>query len=644
MCGIAGILNPGWSQSQRTDACSSLASALAHRGPDDQGHYAPPDQPVGLCHRRLSIIDTSAAGHQPMVSSSGRWVMVFNGEIYNADELRSSCTPAPGFRGHSDSEVLCELIDAHGPGRAAELAVGMFAFAAWDTSEQTLYLVRDRIGIKPLYICRNGSSLAFASEVGALRKLTGMLGGVSRKGLSGYLRFGYVPGNLSIYENASKVDPGGMIEIRSHGSDLQVKSTRWWDIREVVGDPLACTSEEAVDMVRGVVGDCVRDRLVSDRPLGAFLSGGIDSSLVVATMAGLVSGSVRTYSIGFEQAMYDESGHARSVANHLGTDHTERIVKISDVTDIVPRLGGIFDEPFADSSQIPTALVCGLARNDVVVALSGDGGDELFCGYDRYMWSERIWSVLSRIPLPLRQAMSTGLAPIPPSIASMLGSTANALLPRRMKLRNPTDKLSRIRLLLPARDVHDLYWRLLGYWQRPGMVLLDDPMSDFGPRTMMKGFPDLDPQHGMMMADMLGYLPNDILVKVDRTSMNVGLEARVPLLDHRLVELAWRLPLSMKCRDGVGKWPLRRVLADLVPSEHWDRPKQGFGVPIGEWLRGPLRAWAEEYLSTERLDRDGFFRTSVIRRTWQRHLSGRSDAGGQLWTLLMFNSWLDSTR
>lgn len=642
MCGIAGILAPNWSPEQLKASVMSMSECLAHRGPDDSGTFFDDQAGLALAHRRLSIIDTSKAGQQPMCSSSGRWVVVFNGEVYNANELRAACSPSAGFRGHCDTEVLCELIDSVGPRQAAERLVGMFSFAAWDTKERVLYLVRDRIGIKPLYLASNEREIAFASELSALRQIPQVSGGVSASGLAGLLRYGFVPGHLSILEHVQKVCPGTIVKISLKQAHLDISSERWWSITEssrVSNERI--DDQEALDQISLAIENSIRDRLISDRPIGAFLSGGIDSSLVVAGMAALSSAPVQTYSIGFTESLYDESPFARGVARHLGTSHSEQLVTERDVLDIVPELGGMFDEPFADSSQIPMSLVCRLARKDVVVALSGDGGDELFGGYDRYMWSVRLWDQISKIPRSMRRAIALGMTPIPAGLAGMIGRAVNGVVPSRMRVLNPTDKFHRVRRILASRDIHELYQGLMHCFDDPQLLMqqqiIEPDFSSVPTRS------EEDPVESMMLTDLLGYLPNDLLVKVDRTSMNVGLEARVPLLDHRLVELAWSLPMRLKVRDGVGKWALRQLLQRQVPSEFWNRPKQGFAVPIGQWLRGPLRDWGEALLAEERLRMQGYLRPTVVRRLWNRHQSGAVDSGSALWTLLMFQAWLDES-
>ena len=642
MCGIAGILDCTPNRFSRGRQLDAMVSSLIHRGPDDCGATTAFDGRVRLGHRRLSIIDPSSAGHQPMQSRSGRWTIVFNGEIYNAAALaKSAGMTAEDRRGHCDTEILVELIDRQGVQQTIEQCLGMFAFAALDSIEERLYLVRDRIGIKPLYVARRGDVIAFASESKAFDAMPEFSSGVSSSGLASLLTFGYIAGPRSIREHVSKVDPGTLVQI-GFGSDLPtMHSNRWWSVQASMDDPMEPIDDtQAIEAVRGALEVSVRDRLVSDRPLGAFLSGGIDSSLVVATMARVADARVQTYSIGFEDPAWDESSHARAVAAHLGTDHVEHRVTEQDALDIVPSIGGLFDEPLGDSSQIPTLMVCRMARQGVVVALSGDGGDELFGGYSRYAWTMRLWSKLAGIPRPLRVGIAGGVGAVPRGFAAVVSRLVNRCLPPHIQVRNPADKAFLLRRVLPARDPHELYRLLSTPWGDAAAVMLNGPDH----HSSQRFDPPLtdDPWMDMMTTDLQQYLPDDILTKVDRTSMSVALEARVPLLDHRLVELAWRLPLRMKVRGGESKWVLRRILGDMVPASCWDRPKMGFGVPLGAWLRGPLRDWAEALLCESRLHREGYFRAKPIRQTWRQHLSGRIDHGAYLWNILMFQAWLES--
>ena len=616
-------------------------SRLAHRGPDDAGLLTFPDSKLVLGHRRLSIIDTSRAGHQPMVSRDGRWVLVFNGEIYNAKSLASKWGLTDRLQGSSDSEVLCELVAELGPERAAQSAVGMFAFGAWDNHEEILYVVRDRLGIKPLYLACAAGTIAFSSELRALRCIPGLVGDISQAGLASLLRFGYVMGPSTIYDRVEKVMPGTIVSIRANGPSSQIQRKVWWSVEGLCHQPLLDIDDrEAIELVRDSIEQSVADRMITDRPLGAFLSGGVDSSLVVSMMARQSSIPIQTFSIGFDDKAYDEAVGAKSVAQHLGTDHTEFYVGEQDALDVVPQLGHMFDEPFADSSQIPTAILCSITRNSVVVSLSGDGGDELFGGYDRYAWTMRLWNRLSRVPYSVRCLAATTLNSLPNVVLQRIGSAANACAPRRFRVRQPADKAALLAKLLPARTANELYGALVGHWKDPELLLAQTLAPEDHP-----AFPVVeveDPWLRMMGTDLLSYLPDDILVKVDRTSMAVGLEARVPLLDHRVAELALRLPHRMRVRHGETKWVLKQVLSELVPRPLWDRPKSGFGAPVGSWIRGPLRDWVEELLSQERLDEGGHFNANIVRSALSSHLSGRMEMGNYLWDIIMFQSWLEA--
>ena len=642
MCGIAGILDCTSNRSSRGRELDAMVLSQVHRGPDDNGSMAAFDGRVRMGHRRLSIIDPSSAGHQPMQSQSGRWTIVFNGEIYNAVKLaKAAGMTAADRRGHCDTEILVELIDRQGVQRTIEQCAGMFAFAALDSIEERLYLVRDRIGIKPLYVARKGDVIAFASESRAFDVMPEFSSGVSAPGLASLLTFGYIAGPRSIREHVSKVRPGTLVQI-DFAQDLPtMRSIQWWSVQTSMDDSMEHVDDsQAIEAVRDAIEVSVRDRLMSDRPLGAFLSGGIDSSLVVAMMARVADQRVPTYSIGFEDPAWDESAHARAVAAHLGTHHVEHRVTEQDALDIIPSLSGLFDEPMGDSSQLPTLMLCRMARQGVVVALSGDGGDELFGGYSRYAWTMRLWSKLAGIPRPLRMGIASGMIAMPRNLAAVVLRLVNRLLPPHIQVRNPADKASLLRRVLPARDPHELYRLLSTPFGDAAAVMIHGPDDDSSQR-FEPPFID-DPWIDMMTTDLQQYLPDDILTKVDRTSMSVGLEVRVPLLDHRLVELAWRLPLHMKIRNGQSKWVLRRILEDMVPASCWDRPKMGFGVPLGSWLRGPLRDWSESLLDESRLNREGIFRVKPIRRTWERHLAGNVDHGAYLWNILMFQSWMES--
>ena len=643
MCGIAGFFDLHRGLPDPQEILRGFAHGLSHRGPDDSGLFYDSAVGIGLSHARLSIIDTSPAGHQPMASRDGRWTIVFNGEIYNFNDLKSQVSAPEQLRGYSDTEVLCELIAQVGVCAAAESAVGMFAFAAWDSEQQKLHLVRDRVGIKPLYLALNGAMAAFASESRVLTQIPGLCGAVSRDALHSLLQLGYIPGTLSIHENVCKVQPGSCVTLWSADGTIQMERTVWWSADQVANEGIISgTDSELLSELDSVLSSSISSRLISDRPLGAFLSGGIDSSLVVAAMTRLSTDVVQTFSIGFEDPGYDESGHARTIANHLRTDHTEHRVTERDILDVVPTIGGLFDEPFADSSQIPTLLLCRMTRQDVIVALSGDGGDELFGGYDRYEWTVRLWKLINRIPAPIRYSSSFSIDALPNWFTVSFVKIASRLFPKHLRIRNPSAKATLLSSVLRSKSIDDLYFNIRTQWHPLRRTLAGgdrDPLE-----LQLPSLDHHDERHQMMLWDQCNYLPDDTLVKVDRASMSVGLEARVPLLDHRLVELAWRLPPKMKVRHGESKWALRRLLERDVPRELWDRPKMGFGVPLGAWLRGPLRDWAESLIDESQLIQEGHFNASLIRKVWNQHLSGTIDHSDALWDVLMFQSWLESKR
>jgi asparagine synthase (glutamine-hydrolysing) len=638
VCGIAGVLTS--STAARTTLerdAMAMADALAHRGPDDHGIWTDLDAGIALTQRRLSIVDLSPAGHQPMISADGRFVISFNGEIYNFQDIRPELE-ARGikFRGHSDTEVMVEAFAAYGIAPTVKRLIGMFAIAVWDRRERTLTLIRDRLGIKPLYWAKAGGLLLFGSELKALRAYPGFTPGIDRAALAAYMRHNYVPAPYSIYQGVHKLEQGTILTL-PFGGEPHIE--RFWDARQVAlaaqSDLLVGSDVEITDRLEELLRDAVKRRMVADVPVGAFLSGGIDSSVVVALMKAANTGPVRTYTIGFEHSGYDEATHAAAVAKHLGTDHTEMIVSPQDALDVIPRLPEYYDEPFADSSQIPTYLVSAMTRQHVTVALSGDGGDELFGGYTRYQLASRL-RALRLLPRPLRTAMAHMIAAVPADRWSQLLS----FVPEKMRPRQVGDKLHKFATVLPCDGDTELYRRLVTHWEPDQIVLhareskgvLWDPKID-------TDFPELLPR--MQFLDLVTYLPDDILTKVDRASMAVALEARVPLIDHRVVEFAWRLPPSAKIRSGVSKWLLREVLYRHVPKELIERPKMGFGVPLGEWLRGPLREWAENLLSAQRLREGGFFDSARVRQIWSEHLSGDHNRQYMLWNVLMFESWRD---
>jgi asparagine synthase (glutamine-hydrolysing) len=614
-----------------------------------------------------------------MHSASQRFVMAYNGEIYNHMELRS-LLEAQGWsapwRGHSDTETLLAGCEAWGLEETLKRAVGMFAIALWDTHTRTLQLARDRFGEKPLYYGWAGAganaSFVFGSELKALRAYPGFANPVSREALALYMRFTYVPAPHSIYRNVYKLEPGCVLTLSGALADqplaapvqaLRPPAThaglslhRWWALANVVQAGVQqqfADDADAVNALEGALKEAVRVQSLADVPLGAFLSGGIDSSTIVALMQQQASQPVKTFTVGFEEAGFNESPHARAVAQHLGTEHAELFVSAAQAQAVIPQLPQMYDEPFADSSQIPTHLVCKAARQQVTVALSGDAGDELFGGYNRYFWGPRIWSRLAWMPYPARQALGAAIHAVPTAGWDALSRPVNALLPGGKGIARAGDKAHKLAARLGGvRNVDDLYRSLVSEWQDPAQIVKG--VDVLGVSTLQEPPSLLDdplPAHGleqsqlrMMYRDSTTYLPDDILCKVDRAAMVTSLETRVPFLDHRVAELAWQLPLNMKIRGNQGKWALRQVLYKYVPRELIDRPKAGFGIPLGQWLRGPLRDWAENLLTESRLQAEGYFYPGPIRTKWAEHLSGQRDNTASLWAVLMFQAWLDEVR
>lgn len=633
-----------------------MVGAIRYRGPDDSGVWTDPSAGVGLGHARLSILDLSPEGHQPMSSRTGRYVLAYNGEVYNFAELRSELeTAGATFRGHSDTEVILAAFEAWGIDKSVQRFVGMFAFALWDREERRLHLVRDRLGIKPLYFGWVGSSFVFASELKAICSCTEFEPVVDRGALGLFMRLAYVPAPHSIYRDVYKLMPGCMFSVglpqvlsrkdfAASPDDVSAswRPLRYWSAKQVAEEgtrhPLRVSEADALVELERLLREAVRLRMVADVPLGAFLSGGVDSSLVTALMQSQSTAPVRTFTIGFNEEEYNEAVHAKNIAAHLGTAHTELYVAPEQARAVIFKLPELYDEPFGDSSEIPTFLVSELARGHVTVALSGDGGDELFAGYNRYFLGRRLWSQIGRVPECFRHGIAQTIRAFSPESLSALFHALRFFVP---SMQSPGDKLHKLAEILATHDADTMYVGLVSLWKDPPTVVIGgrEPLTTLMDRRQWARLDDFTLR--MMYLDLVTYLPDDILTKVDRASMAVSLEARVPLLDHRLVEFAWRLPLSMKIRrEGEGKWLLRRVLDRYVPPPLIERPKMGFGVPIDQWLRGPLREWAEELLAEPRLRQEGYFFPEPIRKKWEEHLSGRRNWQYLLWNVLMFQSWL----
>jgi asparagine synthase (glutamine-hydrolysing) len=635
MCGFAGILDtdPQLTNHAMADLVGRMADALRARGPDDSGVWTDAEAGIALGFRRLSILDLSPAGHQPMISANGRFVIVFNGEAYNFAALRAELeSHGVVFRGGSDTEVVLEACAYWGFLPTLRRLNGMYAIALWDRAKRTLSLARDRLGIKPLYLARMGASWLFASQPAAFVPHPAWSPRLDRGALKAFFRFNYVPAPATIWRNVEKLMPGSWAILRAEGG---IERGRYWNLRDEAARPRFrdLDTRIAADELETLLTDSVRGQMVADVPVGAFLSGGIDSSTVVALMQAVAGDrKVRTFTIGFPVRAYDESVAAAAVAKHLGTEHTQMIVTPDDAMSVVPFLPEIYDEPFADASQIPTFLVSRLTRQSVTVALSGDGGDEGFAGYNRYDALPH-WQKLSSIPMGMRNLAARAVRALAPRHWDRLFGSFGVRTPQA------GDKLHKAAHIATAGTVEELYRRLVSQWQVPDEVVrgapdLPHPADD---PDLARAIPD--PVQRLQYLDFATYLPDDILAKVDRASMAVGLEARVPLLDHRVVEFALRLPDALKRRDGRGKYLLRQVLYRHVPPNLVDRPKTGFAIPIGAWLRGPLRDWAEELLDPRQLRADGLLDAATVRAAWAEHLSGSRNLQYQLWGVLMFQGW-----
>ena len=657
MCGIAGFWDPGNRLGAERAAAElrCMTRAIRHRGPDDEGYFQDAASGIALGHRRLSVVDLSPEGHQPMRSASGRFVVVYNGEVYNHRALRQELArQGAAFRGHSDTEVMLAAIEQWGLHGALQRFIGMFAFALWDRREHALSLVRDRLGIKPLYYGRVGARFVFASELKAITAVPGFDNTIDRDALCLLLRYSYIAAPHSIYRGLRKLEPGTVLtldasDVVNGPADAALPASRtraFWSARDVaiagMADRLHLPDAEAADELERLLRDAVALRMEADVPLGAFLSGGVDSSLVVALMQAQSTRPVQTFSIGFREKGYDEATHARAVAKHLHTEHHELYVTAQDALDVVPKLPGMFDEPFSDSSQIPTFLVAQLARRKVTVGLSGDGGDELFGGYRRYFAARNIERGLNWLPSGARGQAARSLARHTGFYESLLAGV-NAAMPSGLKLRRPQAKVGILADMLQAGSQDERYWLMMSHHRHPMEVVLQAAEPLLPTPNPVSASNSIGIVERMMYDDLVTYLPGDILAKVDRASMAVSLEARVPLLDHRVVEFSWRVPIGQKVRGGRGKWLLREVLYRYVPRPLMERPKQGFGVPIGAWLRGPLRDWAEALLDERRLREEGYFEPGHVRQLFARHLAGSAEEGARLWDVLMFQAWLPET-
>ncbi|WP_287600198.1 asparagine synthase (glutamine-hydrolyzing) [Thiothrix sp.] len=649
MCGLAGYLEYQSTRIKPEILLSNMTNTITHRGPDDSGVWYCSRTGIGLAHRRLSIVDLSSSGHQPMQAANGRYVIVFNGEIYNHNKLRAELEQvgqAPTWRGHSDTETLLASFEAWGIETTLLRCIGMFAIALWDKQTQILTLARDRIGEKPLYYGWQGDTFLFGSELKAIKAHPAFRASIDRNALCLYVRHNYIPAPYSIYQGIAKLTPGCILSISRQQREPDIKT--YWSGAEIATQGKARlftgTAEDAVTALESLLKDAIGQQMMADVPLGAFLSGGIDSSTVVALMQAQASRPVKTFSIGFHDDLYNEAPHAKAIAQYLGTDHTELYVTPDDGIAIIPRLPTLYDEPFADSSQIPTLLVSSLARQHVTVSLSGDAGDELFAGYNRYPITANVWNRLSHIPRPLRQLTANAITGISPTSWNRIAAALQGVIPAFKQWKNLGEKLHKGASAMVSKSSADLYLSMTSFWDNPSSLVI----GGVEPPTFLTGnMPALDSLSTvecMMALDLLSYLPDDILCKVDRAAMGISLESRVPFLDHRVVEFAWSLPMEYKLREGQTKWALRQVLYRHVPKTLIERPKWGFGVPIDNWLRGSLRDWAENLLDETRLQQEGYFNPAPIRQKWAEHLSGKRNWQHHLWIVLMFNAWLENEK
>jgi asparagine synthase (glutamine-hydrolysing) len=650
VCGITGFWRNSADQSSDwlNQTATTMANTLVHRGPDNSGTWF--DQEVGIAfgHKRLSIIDVSVAGHQPMISADGQFVITYNGEVYNFQELRQELKKkGHSFNGHSDTEVILASFVEWGVKSSLERFNGMFAFAVWDRRDRLLWLVRDRIGEKPLYYGVQNGTLFFASELKAIRAHPDFKPQVERNALASFLRYSYVPAPYSIYRGIRKLEPGHFIFFSSPTDTIQ--SQPYWSLESVVKkglqNPFSGSEEEIAHELELRLKKTVKSRMVSDVPLGAFLSGGIDSSTIVALMQAQSDRPVNTFTIGFHEQKFNEAVHAMKVAQHLGTNHTELYVSHQDAKDVIPKLPEMYDEPFADSSQIPTHLISALARQHVTVTLSGDGGDELFAGYNRYLIVERLWKITGRIPNVLKNRTADLVAGISPESIERFYDSIEGILPRKMKVSLPSEKLYKLASVLRSSSTPNaVYKRIVSIIHNPKELLVSgcELITKLDDSSLWQEIDNI--VLTMIYLDLLTYHPNDILQKIDRSAMSVSLETRVPYLDHELVEFIMSLPLRMKIRNGSSKWILRQVLYKHVPQQLMERPKMGFAVPVGDWIKGSMREWAEQLIDKKRIEEEGYFNAQSVGEMWKQHLLGQCNRTHELWNILMFQAWVENQK
>ena len=654
MCGIAGFLSDNF-EGPLKSCLKQMAGSLHHRGPDDQGEWSDDNLGLGLCHTRLSILDLSSAGHQPIISSSGRYIMVYNGEIYNHLSLRKELQkrhPDHQWRGTSDTETLLACIELWGMKQALQKTRGMFAIALWDCQEKQLYLARDRYGEKPLYYGWQNDSFLFGSELKALKMHPNFKGEINRDALNLFIKYSYIQAPYSIYEGIYKLEPGTYlclnVETYKKNKEKNLNYEVYWSLKETSQNSLASSysydEKSAISQLDELLSNVIKEQMISDVPLGSFLSGGIDSSTITAIMQAQSNRPVETFTIGFNEQGYDEAKCAKAISKHLGTRHEEFYVSPQEALDVIPLLPKLYDEPFADISQIPTFLLAKLTKQKVTVALSGDAGDEILGGYNRYVGVEKTWKLIKNLPSPLRKKIKKSFFALASKKSNNKLTEMLEFLPDRFQFSLASDKINKVMNSIDAKNKEDIFLRILKSVEETENLVLKgrEPKIILNEKDTWPEFENFE--HQMMYLDAITYLPNDILVKVDRAAMGVSLETRVPFLDPRVTEFAWGLPLNMKLRDSKGKWILHQLLSKYIPADLLDRPKMGFSVPIEDWLRGPLKNWAEDLLSEKRLNSEGYFNTYEIRKKWMEHITGKRDWSKLLWNVLMFQAWLDEER
>tara|TARA_B100001093_G_C26850657_1_gene1024970 strand:+ start:1297 stop:3285 length:1989 start_codon:yes stop_codon:yes gene_type:complete len=661
MCGITGFVSTkDLSEEDLKMYINKMSSVLSHRGPDDTGSWIDKEQNISLGHKRLSILDLSAAGHQPMISDSNRYIIVFNGEIYNHLMLRKEIdkfsSEIINWSGTSDTETLLKCFDIYGVENSINKLIGMFSIAVYDKKNNDITLIRDRLGEKPLYYGIVAGSFVFGSELKALKQFPNFNNPIDRFALKKYFQYMYIPAPYSIYKGIFKLEPGHILRLNLNDIknnvdlvDLRKNITEYWNLEEKIKkqsrNEQKNIDDNSITELEGILKNSVDTQMISDVPIGAFLSGGIDSSLITSLMQRNSSKPIQTFTIGFEESSFDESEHAKKVANHLGTDHFELFVTSNQAKELIPKLPLIYDEPFADSSQIPTFFVCASAAQKVKVSLSGDGGDELFGGYNRYLWGPRLWKNFSWMPFICRTFIGKSIGMVSDSSWKKLENSLSYSYRSKSNFSNIGNKAKKLsKALVNSNDINDIYISLISEWCSSEDIVLnveDSQINQFGDPLFDKNI-SKDFSLEMMFRDTVSYLPDDILCKVDRAAMANSLETRVPFLDHRVVEYAWNLPIEMKINNNIGKWSLRKILSKYVPLEIIDRPKTGFAVPIGEWLRDPLKEWAEELMSEEKLIKQGYINHNKVRDLWEMHLSRKYDHTPILWSILMFQSWLEA--